>query len=192
MNIPINHRMVLIIGPTTSGKTTLSYKLKKTAPVSTSIISQDEVVHSVIDQDTCGMLFSTAIRKKYGSLLREAIKKPEELIVLDMLNIHIFDLFQTMFRIKKQGYFGKITLLKMNLSFELHDEFCGQRKDFNIPTMTTEKLFSNMISQLRVYQGSSGSLHHTFPFTEQYLIQDPREVEFTYSIQLRKPQKKLK
>jgi len=180
MPIPINHRVVLIIGPTTTGKTTLSYKLQKEAPVPTTIISQDDVVKSVINQENCRMPVSTAIRKKYSFLLRESIKNPEELIVLDMLNIHVFDVFETIFRIKRQGHVGKITLLKMNLPFKLQDQFCGQRKTFNTPSMTTEKLFSNMIAQLNLYQGSSGSLHHTFPFTEEYLIEDPREVEFTY------------
>ena len=112
MTIPINNRMVLIIGSTTSRKTTF------------------------------------AIRKKYDFLLREAIKKLEELIVLDMLNIRILDGFQTMFCIKKQGYFGTITLLKMSLPSELHDEFCGRRKDSNVSFFTTEKLFSSMVNQL--------------------------------------------
>ena len=190
MTIPINHRMVLIIGPTTTGKTTLSYKLQKTAPISTTIISQDDVVISVNNQKNCGMLVSTAIRKKYSSLLKEAIKKPGELIVLDMLNIRIFDVFETILRIKRQGYFEKITLLKMNLPFKLHDKFCGQRKTFNVPSMTTEQLFSNMVNQLTWYQSPSGSLHHTFPFTEEYLIEDPREVEFIYPLISSKQYKK--
>ena len=190
MDIPIHHRIVLLLGPTTSGKTTLSYKLKKTAPVATTIISQDDVVDTVTHQKHGEILDSIAIRKRYNSLIKESIKKPEELIVLDMLNIHLFEAWETILRIRRQGYFGKITLLKMDLPFQLQSEFCKQRKDFNIPGMTTERLFSNMLTQLTCYQGSSGSLHHHFMFTDEYLIQDPREVEFTYSLAPSKQYKK--
>ncbi len=189
MDIPINHRVVLLIGPTSSGKTTLSYKLKKTAPVPTKIISQDEVVRSVIDQDTCGMLFSTAIRKKYGTLLREAIKDQEGLIVLDMLDTRKFDVYASIFRIIRNGYFGKITLLKMYLPLDLQLEFCKQRDMFNVP-LSNDQLCSNMVYQRKYYESSSGSLCQTFPFTEEYLIKDPREVEFTYPLVSSKQYKK--
>lgn len=181
MTIPIYNRVVLIIGPTTSGKTTLSNQLKETFPGLVTIISQDEVSNSLNEEDTFSMFLTMKYRKKFAASLKDAIQSPNKLIVLDTLNIRIFDVFQTICSIKRHGHFRKITLLKMNLPFELQSEFCGKRRDFDTSLLTTEELFLNMVRQLTWYQSSSGSLHQTFPFTDEYVILDPRKVEFMYS-----------
>lgn len=190
MTILISNQIVLIIGPTTSGKTTLSNQLKETFSGSVAIISQDEVANSLNEKDISSMFLTMKYRKKFSISLKNAIQSSKDLIVLDTLNIRIFDVFQTICCIKKHGYFGKITLLKMNLPFELRSEFCEKRRDFDTSLLTTEELFLNMVRQLTWYQSSSGSLHQTFPFTDEYVIQDPRKVEFMYSPVFSKQYKK--
>lgn len=172
--------MVLLIGPTTSGKTILSYQIKKTAPVPVQVISQDEVLRSVMRQDAGEISTYLRFSQRFIFSLREKIKSHQAfLIVLDMLNIRLFDVYRTILLIKGLGYFGKITLLKMDLPFELHSKFCAMPRDFITP-ISTEELFHNMVQQSLYYQSSHGSLKAKFPFTEEYIIEDPREVQFIY------------
>lgn len=47
MNVNINNRLVLIVGPSTTGKTILSKKVKEDANVKSVVISHDEVLNKI-------------------------------------------------------------------------------------------------------------------------------------------------
>ena len=50
MQIDIKNRIVIITGPSTSGKTTLAKKIKEMSPVKTVIIAHDDIA-AMIDQN---------------------------------------------------------------------------------------------------------------------------------------------
>jgi len=87
MNIPINHRVVLIIGPTTSGKSTMSQKIVKGFSGTSTIVSHDDVLLTV-DQNQPQNVIDLEFRIRYLNQIQEAVlNKENQLIVIDSFNI---------------------------------------------------------------------------------------------------------
>ena len=197
MNIPINHRVVLIIGPTTSGKSTMAQKIVKGFSGTSVIVSHNDILLTV-DQNQPQNVIDLEFRKRYLNQIQEAVSNKEnQLVVIDSFNIGKQNVEAILIFLQLLGYQDKVTLLKANLPFSLHLDFCVKRNDKQFRNSTTRsQLYFTMLSQNEFYHGSYGSLYETFPGTEEYMIKDPRDVEFVYSIPVQKtgknPQKTVK
>ena len=87
MQIDIKNRIVIITGPSTSGKTTLAKKIKEMSPVNTAIIANDDIA-VMIDQTKTDAEknddFWAMLIEKIGNSLENSENK---LVVFDVLGV---------------------------------------------------------------------------------------------------------
>ncbi len=183
MSIPINHRVVLVVGPTTSGKSTMSRKIRDGFSGTSVIVSHDEVLLGV-NQNQPQNVIDLEFRLQYLNRIQEAVSNQKnQLIIIDSFNIGSQNLQAVLLFLQLLGYHDKVTLLKTDLPFSLHTEFCMKRDDLQFRLNTTRnELYLTMISQNEFYHGPLGSLCESFLGTEEFRIEDPRDLEFVYSI----------
>ncbi|MDE5587233.1 MAG: ATP-binding protein, partial [Bacilli bacterium] len=129
MTIPINNRIVLIIGPTTSGKSTMAKKIQDQFQGSSVIVSHDEVFYQV-NQNQSQSAIELEFRLFYISSILEAISDHQnQLVIIDGINLAYKNVLDILNQLQEIGYKDRITLLKTDLPIDLHLLFCEQRDD---------------------------------------------------------------
>lgn len=191
MTIPINNRVILIIGPTTSGKSTIAKRIQEQFDEKSILISHDGILMEVNKNQTQSEI-DFEFRIRYITKIKEAVQNQENrLIIIDAVCLQSKNVLAILSTLKMSGLQDSVTLLKTNLPLELHLLFGKQRNDQQFREQTTrEKLYSTILNQVGAYRGPLGSLGQEFPYTDEFIIQDPRKVEFTYSISASKQYKK--
>lgn len=172
MNIDINNRFVMICGPTTTGKTTLAYRIKKECSGNCVVISQDEIIKSFpkgISKNECIRLCKNEVLRSIGI----ALKDPNvDLVVYETVALTALNVLAIQMALPFLNYHEPMTLLKMSLPIGLHFEFCRERKR-KLNEQPTERVFGN---QLTAYYSQDGSLNAKFQNCEEFVITDPRNL----------------
>lgn len=177
MNINIKNRLVLIIGPSTTGKTNLSKKIKREANKKSIIISHDDVLKD-IDQSLPQEQRDYVFRLEFIRQIAEAIEdKTNELIILDTVNVKSQSLMAVLLIIRMViGYTGELSLIKMNLSPEQHKRYVLKRSESN-----SSINISAIFSQMSIYTSIQGSLHRKFDLAnEEIIIDNPEDIELNF------------
>ena len=179
MNVNINNRLVLIVGPSTTGKTILSKKVKEDANVKSVVISHDEVLNKINknqSQEQIDLSFRLALINQISDAINDY---SNELIVLDTLNFDSKALFAFLFIIRNFiNYTDGITLIKMNPPLELHKKYILERAKDN-------KLVDSSIilSQRRHYISNQGSLFISYSLAnEEIIIANPEDITLNFNI----------
>lgn len=173
MNININNRLVLIVGPSTTGKTTLSKRIKKEANVKSIIISHDEVLEKINknqSQEQLDLNFRLTLIKEIAEAIND---NSNELIILDTVNVDSKALLAVLLIIRMLiNYTGGITLLKMNPPLELHKRYIFERAKTN-----SSIRFEPILSQVNHYNSNQGSLYKSYDLAdEEFIIQNPEDI----------------
>lgn len=181
-NIQINNQIVLIIGPTTSGKTTLAHRIQKQYHASSKIISQDDILNQE-DKSQNQESLDSILHQKMASLIKDTVHDDKnQLIILDTLNIGMHSVSSLISTIKEIGYPGKFTLLKNHPSIELHRSFCETRNDSMAQSLTQAGVKDVARGQRLYYESNHGSLKAHYPYSEEYIILDPTTVNFSFHL----------
>ena len=117
----LNNRLIIIVGPSTTGKSTLAKKINEESPEKSVIISHDEVLKKVNrnqSQDAINLQFRLKLIEQIAKAINDSSNK---LIILDTLNYDSQALLAVLSIIRIFiKYTGGITLIKMNIPLELH------------------------------------------------------------------------
>lgn len=171
----IETRIVLIVGPSSQGKTTLAKRLEKELPGRNVVISHDEVLEE-IDKDQPQEIIDLQFRISLIAKICEAADDVGiEHIILDTVNIGKINLVAFILLIKMSLLEEEeITLIKLNIPESLNLEY-GKKHYPNIPN-TSELI----LEQREDYQGEDGSLNASYEqFVEfEYVIENPNELSF--------------
>lgn len=179
MNININNRLVLIVGPSTTGKTTLSKKIEKESQMKSVIISHDEVLEK-IDKNQSQKQIDEKFHLEFIHQICDAIdEQSNELIILDTLNFDSKALFSVLFILRMFiNYADGITLIKMNPPLELHKKYVQERSKVNELVN-----LSAILSQRMHYISNQGSLFRTYDLAnEEIIISNPENVTLNFGI----------
>lgn len=174
--INIKTRIILIVGSTSQGKTTLSTRIKEEAPGKAIIISHDEVL-SLIDKKQQQSEIDNQFRM---TLLRKIVEAVNDLrndyIILDTLNISNKSLsaFLSVINMFVSGV-DNILLLKLNIPESLNLLYAKQ----HYPKM--QNIFKNVYIQRGIYNSAEGSLNSTYDslVSEEYVIGN-EEIQFSF------------
>ncbi len=188
MTIPIHNRIVLIVGPTTSGKSTMAKKIQEQFQGTSVIVSHDEVFYKV-NQNQPQYAIDLEFQILYISAIKEAIlDQQNQLVIIDGMELLYKNVLETLNHLREIGYEDRITLLKTDLPIDLHLLFCEQRDDDLLRRNTThEELHNTILKQSSFYHSSIGSLYSRFEDVDECIIKDPREVQFIFSFGLETP-----
>lgn len=188
MNLDITNRLVLICGPTTSGKTTLANRIKNESPVSSIVISHDEVLAKV-NKNQSQEKIDYEFRMRFISEINAAICSDYSLIILDTLNIRNKALTSVLIILRALlKYTDEITLIKMNLPMDLQKEFILKRKEFKVgyEQWNPHELLLGLLEQRQIYCSSLGTLPYSFTTTREYEITNPKEVNIQFDLSLKR------
>ena len=124
----LNNRLIIIVGPSTTGKSTLAKKINEESPEKSVIISHDEVLKKVNrnqSQDAINLQFRLKLIEQIAKAINDSSNK---LIILDTLNYDSQALLAVLSIIRIFiKYTGGITLIKMNIPLELHKKYIFKR-----------------------------------------------------------------
>ncbi len=176
MEIKFNNRLVIINGPSCSGKTTLADRIQAEYKGKCVVICHDDILGFVdknqpqekIDEDFHHYFLAVIC----GALEEESI----DLVVLDTLNVGIKQLLTFITVIKGfSNYQDLITLIKMNIDTKLHDEFIAKR--------TSDSFVKRGVkSQVEYYKGIEGSLNKSIPFCDTFVVKNPKDVTLKFDL----------
>ena len=172
--IVIRTRVVLIAGPTSQGKTTLSKRIDAEFPGKSVVISHDEIVKS-INPKLPKAAIDEEFREKFIAYVAVASMDPSiELIILDTKNIRKSALNAFLFMIQYFGNisFNDITLLKFNIP--LKDNLVLARRHYP----KVRDVQSKVIMQRKEYASDSGSLYSCFLDNEIIVTDTDIEISF--------------
>lgn len=177
MNINISDRIVLIVGPTSSGKTTFAKRIKSLSNFETVIISHDEVL-SKVDKHQSQEKIDMDFRLLLLSEINTAIKNKDiKLIILDTLNITNNALFAVLNIIKVFfNYSMDITLIKFDIPLQLHLDYCKNREIKTGKTADAQTL----MNQKTIFASPNGSLNSKYSFCHEYIITNPEETTISF------------
>lgn len=171
----IKTRMVLIIGPSSQGKTTLAKRLEKELSGKNVVISHDDVL-SEIDKNQPQFFIDMDFRMLLLEKISEAVHDTHNKhIILDTVNIGKANLAAFIMLIK--SYVSDkvtITLIKLNIPEGLNIEY-GKK---HYPELSNvEEL---ILGQREDYQGEDGSLNTSFEglVEFEYTIENPSKLIF--------------
>lgn len=159
--IPKRARVLVIVGPTSSGKTTLAKKLQtQFLPKKAVVISHDDIVNQIshsnfVNQEQQNMQF----RIKLIMDIKNAVSSPEnDLIIVDTLNVSSTALsaFLILLNFFIPGFSTKSILLKVQLPEKKNIEFA--RKHY--PSEPEAVQLTNQ--QICEYRSAQGSLFVKF------------------------------
>ena len=197
MQIDIKNRIVIITGPSTSGKTTLAKKIKEISPVNTAIIAHDDIA-AMIDQnkteDEKNEDFWAILIEKIGESLEDSENKLVVFDVLGIEDVYIYSLLQMIELVS--SYYDDVTMIKMNLPVDKHLEFAKSRVD-NDPNVkmyyrNLEEYWRAIMLQRAYYESSEGSLKSDFFVCSEYVISDPEDVQIKFDLVKKKEKQKIK
>lgn len=176
----LNNRLVIIVGPSTTGKTTLSKKISAEFPEKSIIISHDEVL-ARINKNQAQDAINLQFRLRFIEQITRAISdSSNKLIILDTLNFNSQALSAVLYTIRIFiKYTDGITLIKMNLPLELHKEYIIRRSQDN-------KLVnpSTILSQREFYNSPKGSLYVSYDglVNEEIMVENPQDLTLDFDI----------
>ena len=197
MQIDIKNRIVIITGPSTSGKTTLAKKIKEMSPVKTVIIAHDDIA-AMIDQnkteDEKNEDFWAMLIEKIGESLEDSENKLVVFDVLGIEDVYIYSLLQ-MIELVSSCY-DDVTMIKMNLPVAKHLEFVKSRIDSDpnvkLYYRNLEEYWRAIMLQRAYYESSEGSLESDFFVCNEYVISDPKNVQIKFDFVKNKEKQKIK
>ncbi len=173
MNVDIDSRLVLVVGPPTAAKTMLSQKIQKEANVKSVIISHDKVMKTTNKDQSRGKI-DLDYRVKFIKEIFGAIKdESNKLIIIDTLYFDSNALYALLIIIRAHiNYFDKITLIKMSLPLRLHARYISERAKSN------DLLdYAIIMSQWKNYNSSGFSLYKLHDLVDQEIkISDPKDI----------------
>ena len=197
MQIDIKNRIVIITGPSTSGKTTLAKKIREMSPVKTVIIAHDDIA-AMIDQnkteDEKNEDFWAMLIEKIGESLEDSENKLVVFDVLGIEDVYIYSLLQ-MIELVSSCY-DDVTMIKMNLPVAKHLEFVKSRIDSDpkvkLYYRNLEEYWRAIMLQRAYYESSEGSLESDFFVCNEYVISDPKDVQIKFDFVKNKEKQKIK
>lgn len=186
MKITIQDRIIIITGPSTTGKSTLAKQIKAMSPVPTVIISHDDILDKVnpkLSEEDKNEEFFTLFLKKISETLQD---QDNALIVFDVPGInddYIFTLINLIEEINQ--YSDDITILKTNVPLNIHTEFMKLRykNDINAFVYFDDftDYYNNMLEQRKTYEGPFGTLHTDFYNYDCTVIENPQDVTLSFN-----------
>lgn len=175
MEVNINNRIVLIIGPSTTGKTTLSKKINEESQVKSKIISHDGVLNTINknqSQEKIDMEFKLEFIKQISDAVKDS---SNELIILDTLNIRTQGLMAILLTLKMLGDDG-ITLIKMHPTLDLHTKYIIQRAKRN--KLVTP---AAVLQQRKFFESREGSLNTRIDVVDdEFIIENPEDITLNF------------
>lgn len=197
MQIDIKNRIVIITGPSTSGKTTLAKKIREMSPVKTVIIAHDDIA-AMIDQnkteDEKNEDFWAMLIEKIGESLEDSENKLVVFDVLGIEDVYIYSLLQ-MIELVSSCY-DDVTMIKMNLPVAKHLEFVKSRIDSDpkvkLYYRNLEEYWRAIMLQRAYYESLEGSLESDFFVCNEYVISDPKDVQIKFDFVKNKEKQKIK
>lgn len=187
MQINLETRIVIITGPSTTGKSTLARSIKESSKINTLVISHDDIA-SIVNQNNPEQLVKEEFYEKLKKTIGKALKDLEnELIIFDVPGIKedymwaLLDLLA-----KYDEYQDNITIIKMDLPLKKHLKLMKKRMQSD-PEVAFyysgfDEYYETVISQRESYEGFDGSLYADFGKCIEYVIENPKDVEITWSI----------
>lgn len=181
-SIQINNQMIIIIGPTTSGKTTLAYKIQEQYHAPSKVISQENILKQE-ELNQSQEALDSVLHQQMASAVQDAFhENKDQLIILDTLNIGMDSVSDLISTIKATDYFRKFTLLKSYPSIQLHRTFCEMKNDSMEQSLTEDEIKSIALGQRLYYESNHGSLKTHFPYSKEYIVFNPTTVNFSFSL----------
>ena len=121
MQIDIDNRIVIITGPSTTGKSTLANKILESSPVKAVVISHDAIAGEINDKQSerekSEELYIRLVNKVFAALRNSENK----LIIFDVPGINANYIYSLLQIIEMANhYHDNITLIKINLPLETH------------------------------------------------------------------------
>lgn len=178
MDIKIKNRLVIINGPSCSGKTTLAKRIQDeyNGNGQCAIIGHDDIL-AFVDKNQSQDKIDKDFHNYYLGTICNALSMPEiELLVLDTLNIEIKRLIAFISVIRGVApYTDPITLIKMDVDGNIHDEFIRMRT-------TDPELVAGIKSQVSIYKGIEGSLNKSIPYCQTTVVKDPRDINIIFDL----------
>lgn len=181
MDINITDRIIILVGPTSSGKSTLAKRIKESTKQKTVIVSHDEILSTINrcqSQEKIDFEFRNKFLEELNAVIGDLSNK---FIVLDTMNIDGQALFAFLMLIINLENFSEyrdlITLLKVNVPMEKHLKYFEKRKSIMGSILKKEVL----MQQKNIFMGIEGSLFVHFSFCEEYVITDPEETQFIFN-----------
>ena len=121
MQIDIDSRIVIITGPSTTGKSTLANKILESSPVKAVVISHDAIAGEINDKQSerekSEELYIRLVNKVFAALRNSENK----LIIFDVPGINANYIYSLLQIIEMANhYHDNITLIKINLPLETH------------------------------------------------------------------------
>ena len=171
----IKTRIILIVGPSSQGKTTLAKRLKKELSGRNVVISHDEVLAEVNknqSQDGIDLQFRLLLINKICDAVDDS---RNDHIILDTVNIGNKNLMAFLLLIRMSLSVNvTITLIKLNIPEILNLEY-GKKHYPNI-----ENVSELVLLQRESYQGDEGSLKTSFKglVEFEYIVENPNEMIF--------------
>ncbi len=176
----LKNKMVVIVGPTATGKSTLAKKVQKSCPNSV-MISREDIIEEMIQHPTKGEIY-TKFRFFFLQKIKEALEEEgEPVIIIDMLNHQEHSLVTFLNSIRNYAnYQDGITLIKMNPTMNLHKKMIQEAKKEESSLRT-----SQILLERESYFSPMGSFYPSFLnlVEEEVIIEKPNKEEFTFEFQ---------
>ncbi len=182
MKLEINNRICIILGPTTSGKTTLARRLKKEFKGKSVIISHDDICNSM----SIKRRFANGgieFKKKYFLTIKEAIEDiNNDLIIIDSVNIESKNFLSFIMLINTLIPDERLTVIKMNVDIETRKKFSKDRiKKMRHSDKKMIKLYLNaFFEQDKIYKSENGSLNTSMSYIDEFIITNPIDLEIEF------------
>lgn len=182
MEIKITNRLVIINGPSCSGKSTLADRIQEEYSGKCAIIGHDDIL-SFVDKNQPQEKIDEDFRDIYLGTICNALGMPEiDLLVLDTFNIEIKRLLAFISAIRLFGnYNDQINLIKMNVDSNIHDEFM-KKKLMELGMANNSYMMAGIKSQVLQYKGIEGSLNKSIPFCDTSVVKNPRNVTISFDL----------
>ena len=154
-------RILLIVGPTSSGKTTLAHKLRDQipSPKKAVVISHDDIVQEIANNIHEPKQRDQKFRVMLIERVTKAVADPKnDFIILDTVNISktALNAFLVILNILIPSFSSQCVLLKTWIPKEKNIEFAIQHYPHE---MFAAQLTSEQINE---YESAQGSLHSNF------------------------------
>lgn len=182
MEINIKNRLVIIIGPSCMGKSTLADRIQEGYNGRCAIIGHDDILE-IVNKNQEQYKIDDEFHDYYLGTICNALTMPDiDLLVLDTFNIEIRRLLAFITTIRGvTNYSEPITLIKMNVDSKIHDQFM-KKKLSGLGMSNDPYMIGGIKSQVLQYKGIDGSLNKPMPFCENIVVKDPRNVTITFDL----------
>lgn len=182
MELKIKNRLVIIIGPSCSGKSTLADRIQEEFSGKCAIIGHDDILE-LVNKNQEQYKIDDEFQDYYLGTICNALTMPDiDLLVLDTFNIEIMRLLAFISTIRAAtDYSDQITLIKMNVDSKIHEEFM-MKKLMGLGMANDPYMIAGIKSQVVQYKGIEGSLYKNMPFCDTTVIKDPRDITIDFDL----------